>query len=118
MNDVQGAKVDPVYGHVVQRFDADHAFALKRITEVRGFERLTREQMVDVANTPANIRPMGPQTNSSIRDTSAATWPGHSRFGPVRAAVRKRLLKEEQRGAAAVWERIQRLLKTSGGKDD
>jgi hypothetical protein len=45
-----GPKVDPVYGYKVDKFEADHIVSMKEITEMDGFNRLTREQQIEILN--------------------------------------------------------------------
>ncbi|MER2077334.1 ribonuclease YeeF family protein [Psychrobacillus psychrotolerans] len=62
-----GPKVDPVYGYEVDKFEADHIVSMKEITEMDGFNRLTREQQIETLNLKDNFVGLGKSSNASKR---------------------------------------------------
>jgi hypothetical protein len=106
-----GPKADPVYGYEVTRLEADHIVSLKEVTQMPGFNRLTFEGQVEVINLRENIMGLGKSSNASKGARSWVEWKGHSRLGPVPAAVREQMLEAEAAARAALERAIQERLK-------
>ncbi|MBC8160590.1 MAG: hypothetical protein H7Z42_05150 [Roseiflexaceae bacterium] len=102
VNEGPGPKVDPVYGYPVDRFEADHIVPLADIVNIPGFDKLTRQQQLEVANLRENFIGLGKSTNASKQDKSWSEWPGHSELGPVSPEVRARMLQLERDARAAL----------------
>lgn len=107
-----GPKVDPVYGYEVDKFEADHIVSMKEITEMDGFNRLTREQQIETLNLKDNFVGLGKSSNASKRAHSWADWKGHSKMGEVPVNVRIEMLEKEKRAReilkAAIEERLKK----------
>ncbi|MEK3952129.1 T7SS effector LXG polymorphic toxin [Psychrobacillus sp. FSL K6-1464] len=107
-----GPKVDPVYGYEVDKFEADHIVSMKEITEMDGFNRLTREQQIETLNLKDNFVGLGKSSNASKRAHSWADWKGHSKMGEVPVNVRIEMLEKEKRASeilkAAIEERLKK----------
>ncbi|HJQ33118.1 MAG TPA: Ig-like domain-containing protein [Pyrinomonadaceae bacterium] len=114
VNNVEGPKVDPVYGYEVTTLAADHLVSLKRITEMEGFAQLTLKDQLEVANLPENFIGLGKRTNSSKGAKSFADWPGHPELGPVDPAVRSHLLGLENKAFDALRRAIDERLPAQG----
>lgn len=111
VNEGEGAKVDPVYKYRVERYEADHIVSLKEITEMPGFDKLTRQQQLEVVNLRENFVGLGKATNASKQDKTWAEWVGHSKLGPVPPEVRAWMLELEGRARGALRTAIDERLK-------
>ncbi|MBO2535359.1 T7SS effector LXG polymorphic toxin [Rummeliibacillus suwonensis] len=106
-----GPKVDPVYGYEIDKFEADHIVSMKKITEMDGFSRLTREQQIEILNLKDNFIGLGKSSNASKGDHSWADWKGHSKMGEVPVNVRMEMLKKEEQAREALKVAIEERLK-------
>jgi hypothetical protein len=108
-----GPKTDPVYGYPVDRLEADHALAMKRIVDEPGFAELSEADQIAVLNNQKNIQGLGKRTNASMQDKSVDEWSGHKELGPPPPEAQAALRQAEERGRAAIQEDIkQRLERT------
>lgn len=55
VNDVDGPKLDPVYGYPVETLEADHIVSMKEITEMDGFSDLSIDDKLEVLNLEDNL---------------------------------------------------------------
>ena len=106
-----GKKFDPVYGYEVERLEADHIMPLKEITEQYGFDKLSLQDQIAVANTPENFMGLGKSTNASKGAKSISEWNGHSKLGPIPEDVRKQLLQKDAIARKAIADAISERLK-------
>lgn len=106
-----GKKIDPVYGYEVERLEADHIMPLKEITEQPGFDKLTYEQQLEVANLPENFMGLGRSTNASKGAKSISEWTGHSKLGPIPDDVQIKLNKIDKQARKAVTKAIMERLR-------
>lgn len=106
VNEGDGVKLDPVYKYRVVKYEADHIVSLKEITDMPGFDKLTRQQQLEVINLPDNFTGLGKPTNASKQDKTWAEWVGHSKLGPVPPEVRARMLELEQKAREALRKAI------------
>lgn len=106
-----GLKVDPVYGYEVDKFEADHIVSMKEVTEMDGFNRLTREQQIEILNLKDNFVGLGKSSNASKGAHSWADWKGHSKMGEVPVNVRMEMLEKEKQAREALKVAIEERLK-------
>ena len=111
MVNLDGPKVDPIYGYEVDRFEADHIVSMKEITEIDGFSRLSKEQQIEILNLKDNFVGLGKSTNSSKGAYSWADWKGHSKMGDVPINVRIQMLELEEQARDALKVAIEERLK-------
>jgi YD repeat-containing protein len=105
-----GPKIDPIYRYPVQRLEADHIIPFDKVIRMPGMEKLPAQDVIDVLNAPDNIMGVGKPTNASRQDRSYATWPGHSRLGPVDPQIRNTMMLRELEAQAALQREIQQRL--------
>jgi len=110
--DPSSIKRDPALeGFTDDIFEADHIVSLKEITEMSGFNRLTYEQQVQVANFRRNFIGLVKSSNASKGANSWANWWGHKTSGtPVDPAFRNKMLKKERKVRAQLQMLINSLL--------
>ncbi|MGC4378120.1 T7SS effector LXG polymorphic toxin [Fictibacillus sp. Mic-4] len=106
----EGPKFDPVYGYEVKKFEADHIVSMKEITEMDGFDQLTKEQQIEVLNLEENFVGLGKSTNASKGAYSWSEWAGHSKLGKVPDDVRKKMLELEEHARKALKKAIEERL--------
>lgn len=107
----EGRKFDPVYGYEVDRLEADHIVPLKEITEMPGFDELTFDQQVEIANLKENFMGLGKPTNASKGAKKMTEWKGHSKKGPIPDSVRDYLLERDGQAREAIGKAIAERLK-------
>jgi hypothetical protein len=107
VNDVPfNKKVDPVYGHKVKTLEADHIVPMKKITEMQGFNQLSKDNQVKVLNDPENFMGLGRKSNASKGSKSWSEWQGHPDLGPVPPRLRSRMIRKEKTLEARIHRRI------------
>ncbi|WP_439443251.1 hypothetical protein ACSMFR_12685 [Listeria aquatica] len=106
----EGPKVDPVYGYEVERFEADHIVSMKEITEMEGFNALSKTDQIEILNLKENFTGLGKRTNASKGAHSWADWKGHSVLGEVPNEVRVHMLDLEEKAREALKIAIQERL--------
>ena len=106
-----GPKFDPVYGYEVNKFEADHIVSMKNITEMDGFNQLTRKQQIEVLNLKENFTGLGKSTNSSKGSHGWTNWVGHSKLEEIPPEVRGKMLKLEENSVEALKKAIEERLK-------
>ncbi|OEG17586.1 hypothetical protein BCR22_02705 [Enterococcus plantarum] len=107
----EGPKKDPVYGYEVDKFEADHIVSMKEITEMDGFNLLTKEEQIEILNLQENFVGLGKRTNASKGAHNWTDWKGHSVLGEVPADVRKAMLELEEKARESLKEAIIERLK-------
>jgi hypothetical protein len=108
----EGKKVDPVYGYKVDKLEADHIVAMKTITEMKDFSRLSTENQLKVLNNPDNFMGLGKSSNASKQDKSWAEWEEHSILGKVPEKFKAEMIEKEKGIGSLLENQIQTLLKT------
>ena len=106
-----GPKKDPVYGYEVDKLEADHIVSMKEITKMDGFNKLTKEQQIEILNHKENFIGLGKSTNASKGAHSWSDWKGHSKLGEVPEEVRNKMIKLEERARNELKEAIEKRLK-------
>lgn len=61
VNNVEGKKIDPVYGYEVDILETDHIVSMKKIVMMEGFTKLTFEQQLEILNLKENFMGLGKQ---------------------------------------------------------
>ncbi|MBF2598208.1 hypothetical protein [Listeria welshimeri] len=84
---------------------------MKEITEMDGFNRLTKEQQIEILNLRENFVGLGKSTNASKGVHSWADWVGHSVLGEVPEKVRMQMLELEGKAREALKVAIEERLK-------
>ncbi|NUF13101.1 hypothetical protein HUN21_14825 [Acinetobacter oleivorans] len=101
-----GPKIDPVYGHPVEKLEADHIVSMKQITQMPGFEKLSPELKSEVLNLPENFMGLSKSSNTSKGAKTWDIWDGHSKLGPIQPEIREAMLKREANARKAVQDAI------------
>jgi hypothetical protein len=101
-----GPKIDPVYKYYVERLEADHIVSMKEITEMPGFDKLTKTQQIEVLNLRDNFLGLGKATNTSKGAKTWADWAGHKRLGEIPAEVRSKMIEIERQARIEVQKAI------------
>ncbi|MBG1241064.1 eCIS core domain-containing protein [Nostoc sp. NZL] len=104
---VTGKPIDPVYGRPVDRLSPDHIVPLEEIKQMPGFNKLTYQQQLEVANLRENIMGIDPRVNSAKQDTSWTVFKGHSEFGAIDPKVQAKLIQAEKDARAALEKAIE-----------
>jgi hypothetical protein len=107
---VTGKPIDPVYGRPVDRLSPDHIVPLEEIKQMPGFNKLTYEQQLEVANLRENIMGIDPRVNSAKQDTPWSVFRGHSEFGAIDPKVQAQLIQAEKDARAALEKAIKERL--------
>lgn len=76
----EGPKKDLIYGYEVDKFEADHIVSMKEITEMDGFNLLSKEKQKEILNLEDNFVGLGKRTNASKGAHNWTDWKGHSIF--------------------------------------
>lgn len=116
VNDVEGKKVDPVYGYEVDVLEADHIVPLKEIVEMPGFDQLSFEDQKAIANLRENFMGLGKRTNASKGAKPLSQWTGHSQLGPISDSVRSMLNMRDSAARTAITNAIAEALGKGGKK--
>ncbi len=104
---VTGKPIDPVYGRPVDRLSPDHIVPLEEIKQMPGFNKLTYQQQLEVANLRENIMGIDPRVNSAKQDTPWTIFKGHSEFGAIDPKVQAKLIQAEKDARAALEKAIE-----------
>jgi hypothetical protein len=107
---VSGKPIDPVYGKPVDALSADHIVPLEEIKQMPGFNKLTYEQQLEVANLKENMMGIDPRVNSAKQDKSWAEFTGHSEMGPIDPKVKAQLIQAEKDARLALEKAIKNRL--------
>ena len=98
---------------VMERLEADHIVAMKRITEMPGFGDLSYDNMLRVLNFKPNYTGLSKSANASKQDLTFAQWVRHDKLGiNVDPAFRARMMAQEARLEPILQTFVQKLLKT------
>jgi hypothetical protein len=107
---VSGKPIDPVYGKPVDTLSADHIVPLEEIKQMPGFNKLTYEQQLEVANLKENMMGIDPRVNSAKQDKSWAEFTGHSEMGSIDPKVKAQLIQAEKDARLALEKAIKNRL--------
>ena len=114
INNIDGEKLDPIYGYPVETLEADHIVSMKEITEMDGFSSLSDVDKVEVLNFEDNFMGLGKPTNSSKVAKTWSDWQGHSKLGDIPAEIREKMIALEREARTKLQNEIFRRLKNDG----
>jgi hypothetical protein len=109
VNKVSGQKKDPFYGDKVDTLEADHIVAFDRIVKMKGFNRLSLTEQLDILNYQKNFIGIGRSTNGSLGNKRYADWNGID-GRPLNRKGRE-LLKKVRRQEKTLEKEIKALIK-------
>lgn len=73
---------DPVLGEIInKRLEADHIVSVDRITKMDGFDKLTKEQQIQILNYKDNFIGLTKSANTSKDSKTFQEWISHKGKG-------------------------------------
>jgi hypothetical protein len=108
-----GQPIDVTTGKEIKPEDIspDHIYALKRIAREPGFNRLTPEQQLEIAELTKNYMPMTEEANSSKGGRTMEEWFKTPEGSKVPPDLRKVLIETQERARTHVREQIEKMIK-------
>ena len=78
-------------------FEADHIVSMDRITRMDGFDKLTREQQLELLNYRDNFEGLSKSANTSKGSKTYEEWTMYKKEGiPIDPEFRARMIAKEQ----------------------
>jgi hypothetical protein len=114
----QGVYRDPALSGVMDSvLEADHIVAMKTITGMKNFLRLTQEQMLEVLNFRRNFIGLTKAANASKGAKDWFTWTQHKRLGiSVDPRFAKKMQRKQRRLEYQLQQKINELLAGEKGR--
>lgn len=109
---------DPVIpgNEITKRLEADHIVSMDRITRMDGFEKLTREQQLEVLNCEDNFVGLSKSANASKGAKTYEDWTFYKKTGvPIDPAFRAEMIMKEKKLERLLQAMIDNFVKYNGG---
>ena len=109
---------DPVIpgNEITKRLEADHIVSMDRITRMDGFEKLTREQQLEVLNCEDNFVGLSKSANASKGAKTYEDWTLYKKTGvPIDPAFRAEMMMKEKKLERLLQAMIDNFVKYNGG---
>ncbi|WP_286467969.1 hypothetical protein [Myroides sp. DF42-4-2] len=96
---------------ITSNLHADHIVPLKKTIRMEGFEKLTKEQQLEVLNNRDNFMGLSPSANTSKGSKTYEEWTEHKGKGiPVDPKFREEMMKREKELEVQLQKQIDEFL--------
>ena len=101
---------------VADSFEADHIVSMDRISKMEGFDKLTREQQLELLNYRDNFEGLSKSANTSKGSKTYEEWTMYKKEGiPIAPDFRARMIAKEQKLSRTLQGLIDFYVNQKGG---